>query len=76
MKRYAPAVAHLRAAIPAVGMLKLLQERKATLQAMIAEKHRAARGNGTAADVSMLSATLRALKRKIAEAKGGAAKAA
>jgi hypothetical protein len=67
MKRFTPANAHLRVAVPAVGMLKLLQERKA----MIAEKHRAARGNGTAADVSMLSASLRQVKASLKAAMGG-----
>lgn len=60
----------LRATVPIMGMVKLLESRKVTLQAMIAERHRAARENGTTADVKQLSATLRAVKKQIATAKG------
>ena len=60
----------LRAALPVVGMVTLLEERKATLQAMVAERHRAARENGTTADVAQLSAILRAVKKQIASATG------
>jgi len=67
MKHFAPAAPHLRAAVPVVGMVKLLQERKAALESMVAERHRAAREAGTVADVKQLSATLRAVKRQIAE---------
>jgi tRNA A37 N6-isopentenylltransferase MiaA len=47
-------------------MLKLLQERKAVLEQMIAERFRQARAQGTTADVKQLSATLRAVKRQLA----------
>lgn len=71
----APAVPHLRSPLPVVGMLALLEDRKATLQAMIRERFRQARAAGTAADVKQLTATLRAVKRQLATvmgAKGGA----
>jgi uncharacterized protein (UPF0335 family) len=57
-------------------MRRLLEERKAGLEAQVKERFRAARANGATADVKMLSATLRALKRQIAKAKGDATKAA
>jgi hypothetical protein len=47
-------------------MRALLEGRKASLEGMIRERFRAARENGTAANVTMLSAALRALKRQIA----------
>jgi hypothetical protein len=47
-------------------MRALLESRREALQAMIRERHRAARENGTRANVTMLSAALRALKRQIA----------
>lgn len=37
MRHFETSNAHLRVAVPAVGMVKLLQERKATLEAMVAE---------------------------------------
>jgi hypothetical protein len=49
----------------------LLESRKATLQSMIAERHRQARESGTVADVKQLSATLRAVKRSLKAATGG-----
>lgn len=71
MKHYQPAVPHLRASVPVVGMLALLEERKATLEGMIRESFRVARETGKAANVSQLSATLRAVKRSLATAAGG-----
>jgi hypothetical protein len=59
-------VKHLRAAVPVTGMLKLLEGRKEALEAMVAERFRQARENGTEADVKQLSATLRAVKRQLA----------
>jgi hypothetical protein len=44
----------------------LLEGRKAALEAEIAQRHRAARVTGTTANVTMLSATLRAVKRQTA----------
>jgi len=76
VRHFAPAVKHLRAAVPVVGMAALLESRKATLQGMIAERFRQARENHTTADVKMLSATLRAVKRQIAIARDDATKAA
>jgi hypothetical protein len=67
---FEPEVRHLRAALPVVGMVALLLSRKEALQAMVAERHRAAREAETVANVKQLSATLRALKRQIATAKG------
>jgi hypothetical protein len=49
----------------------LLEGRKATLQAMIAERHRQARECGTRADVRQLSASLRQVKRSLKSATGG-----
>jgi hypothetical protein len=37
MRHFETSNAHLRVAVPAVGMVKLLQEQKATLEAMVAE---------------------------------------
>jgi hypothetical protein len=51
-------------------MRALLESRKAALEGMIRERHRQAREHHKPADVKMLSATLRALKRQIAKAKG------
>ncbi len=71
MKHFAPETKHLRAAVPMVGMVKLMESRKAALEAMIAEKHRQAREEDSApADVRQLSATLRAVKRQIEVARG------
>jgi hypothetical protein len=47
-------------------MRALLLSRKSALEGMIRERFRAARENGTAADVSTYSAALRALKRQLA----------
>jgi hypothetical protein len=60
----------LRASVPVVGMLKLLQDRKAALEAMVAERFRQASEKHSAADVKQLSATLRAVKRSLAAAMG------
>ncbi len=76
MKHLPVPAKHLRATLPVVGMRRLLEERKAGLEAQVKERFRAARANGATADVKMLSATLRALKRQIAKAKGDATKAA
>jgi len=63
----AGATVHLaQPAVPARSMRALLESRREALQAMIRERHRAARENGTRANVTMLSAALRALKRQIA----------
>ncbi len=67
MRRYGPACTHLAAPAPApTKMRALLESRKATLEAMIRERFRAARENGTTPNVTMLSAALRALKRQTA----------
>jgi hypothetical protein len=67
MKHYAPACIHVAApAPPATKMRALLESRKATLEGMIRERHRAARENGTTANVTMLSATLRAVRAQLA----------
>ena len=50
------------------AMLDLLSERKAALEAEIAEHFRAARQAGAVADVKALSAMLRALKVQIIRA--------
>ncbi len=60
----------LRAAVPAKGMLALLEVRKEGLQAMIRERFCAARLAGTVADVSALTATLRAVKASLKAAMG------
>ena len=52
-------------AAPASTMRTLLESRKATLEAMVRERHRQAREHHKPADVKMLSATLRALKGQI-----------
>jgi hypothetical protein len=51
-------------------MVVLLEGRKATLQAMIAERHRQSRASGTVANVTQLSASLRQVKRSLEAAKG------
>jgi len=55
MKHDGNAVSHLRAALPVVGMVALLEDRKATLQAMIRERFRQARAAGTVANVKQLT---------------------
>jgi len=67
---HAPAVSHLRAALPVVGMVTLLEDRKTTLQAMIAERFRQARAAGTVANVKQLTASLRAVKAQLTVARG------
>jgi len=52
---HAPAVSHLRAALPVVGMVTLLAERKAALEEMIRERFRQARAAGTVANVKQLT---------------------
>jgi hypothetical protein len=49
----------------------LLEGRKATLEGMIAERFRQARAQGTTANVTQLSASLRQVKRSLKAAKGG-----
>jgi len=66
VKHYQVEAKHLRAALPVVGMENLLRERKAALQAQVAERFRQARATGTKANVTMLAATLRAVKRQLA----------
>ena len=67
MKRYEVVAKHLRAPIPVVGMEHLLMERKTALQAQVAERFRVARATGVPRpSVSLLSATLRAIKAQIA----------
>jgi len=66
VKHYQVEAKYLRATLPVVGMENLLQERKTALQARLAERFRQARATGTVANVTMLSATLRAVKRQIA----------
>ena len=67
VKHYAPAPAHLgQPAVPARSMRALLESRRGALQAMIRERHRQAREHHKAADVKMLSATLRVVKSQIA----------
>ena len=71
MRHFEPACIHVAAPAPApTKMRALLESRKSALEGMIRERFRAARENGTTADVKMVSATLRALKRQIAKAKG------
>lgn len=70
MKHHAPTAPHLRSPLPVVGMVTLLEERKTTLQAMIAERFRQARASGKAANVKQFTASLRAVKRQLATAKG------
>jgi len=53
----------------AVPMLHLLEERRAALQREVAQRLREAREQGRPADVANLSASLRAIKRKIASQK-------
>ena len=60
---------YLRAAIPVVGMATLLEERKATLQAMVRDRFRSAREDGTVADVKALSTAIRAVKRQLVAAR-------
>jgi hypothetical protein len=70
VKHYQPAAVHVAPpAPPATSMVALLESRKATLEGIIRERHRAAREGGRPANVKMLSATLRALKRQLATAK-------
>jgi hypothetical protein len=52
-------------------MVGLLEGRKATLQAMLAERFRQARESGRQADVTQLSASLRQVKRSLKAAMGG-----
>ena len=66
---------HLRAALPALGMVALLESRKQALEAMVAERLRAAREAGKAADVKQQGAELRKVKSQL-EAARGTAKAA
>lgn len=67
MKHYQVEAKHLRAALPVVGMEHLLQERKAALQAQLAERFRQAREAGAPKpSVALLSATLRAVKAQLA----------
>lgn len=54
-----------RTTLPVVGMEHLLQQRKAGLEAQVADRFRQARASGTVANVKLLSATLRAVKRQI-----------
>jgi hypothetical protein len=49
----------------------LLEGRKATLQAMIVERHRQARASGKTAEVKQLSASLRQVKASLKATKGG-----
>ena len=66
MRHFEPACIHVAAPAPAPKMRALLDSRKAALEGMIRERFRAARENGTAANVSTYSAALRALKRQLA----------
>jgi len=63
--------ARFKTSLPATTMLNLLALRKEALQAQIAEKHRAARASGIAADVKSLSAILRAVKGQLAAVDDG-----
>jgi hypothetical protein len=56
---------YLPASAPAPGVVAVLEDRKAALRAAIAERHRAARENGTTADVRMLGAELRQVKEAL-----------
>ena len=56
---------HVASPAPAPKMRALLESRKATLEAMVRERHRQARQHRKPADVKLLSATLRALKAQI-----------
>jgi hypothetical protein len=67
------AAAHLRAAVPVIGMERLLCERKQALEGMIRERFRAAREQGTTANVTQLSGSLRAVKRSLAAAQKASA---
>ncbi|MGB8294249.1 MAG: hypothetical protein WCG85_02355 [Polyangia bacterium] len=71
MKRFAVEAKHLRAPLVAVEMGELLKERKADLEAQIRQRFADARENGTRASVTMLSATLRAVRAQLARAADG-----
>jgi len=58
-------------AAPVAPMRALLEGKKAALEAEIKNRHRVARTTGTAANVTVLSATLRAVKRQLAAAGDG-----
>ena len=74
MKHFAVEAKHqgLRAPLPVVGMEHLLEERKAALDAQIRQRFADARAAGAAKpNVSLLSATLRAVKAQLARVGDG-----
>ena len=72
MKRYEVVTKHLRAPLVAVEMGQLLRERKVGPEGQIRQRFADARANRfPKPSVSLLSATLRAVKRQIAIASGG-----
>jgi hypothetical protein len=67
MKHFKPAVSHLgQPAVTVLTMRDLLLSRRESLEGQIRERHRQARECGTVADVKMLSATLRQIRRQLA----------
>jgi len=60
----------LKTALQSKVMVPMLQSRKEALEQMIRESFRVARETGKAANVKQLGATLRAVKRSLAAAKG------
>ena len=73
MKHFAIEAKHqgLRVPLPVVGMKTLLEQRKLGLEAQVAERFRQARATGIVANVTLLSAALRATKAQIARAADG-----
>ena len=74
MKHFAIEAKHqgLRVPLPVLGMERLLMDRKAGLEAQIRQRFADARANRfPKPSVSLLSATLRAVKRQIVIASGG-----
>ena len=66
MKHYAPQPTHIVPAIPAVTKRELLLDRKRGLELQVAAEHRNARAEDRPANVTAMSATLRAVKKQIA----------
>lgn len=69
MKHYAPQPTHIVPAIPAVSRVTLLQYRKQAIEAQIASEHRTAREEVRPANVKVMSAVLRAVKKDLARVK-------
>lgn len=69
MKHYQPQPTHIVPAIPVVTKMELLQDRKRAIELQVAAEHRKARSEFRPANVTALSATLRAVKKQIASCK-------